>query len=527
VVRRRDNRAQGPGTPARSEPAARHAEDSRLGAARHLNVRHMPTWLKVTTAVVAVVLAGGLAFAGYWYFRLQSNISTAALGAGSSRTDTTDDATGRLQILILGSDTRDGKNSNYGSTEDSTGYGNSDVMMLMDISEDNKRVNVISFPRDLLVDIPKCTDQKTGKQYAARSGIMINEAMKEAGIGCAVDTVNKLTGMEVDHFMMADFNAVKELSNAVGGVSVCISDAVYDPDSRLRLPKGTSQVKGEQALAFLRTRHAFGDGGDLGRIKAQQGFLSSLTRKIKDDGTLSNPAKLLNIADVITKNLTVDDGLSSVPSMITIANRLKTIDVGKVAFVALPTVPATSDPNRLEAAQPASSQLFAALRKDIDLTDPDGKETPSPSATPKPSASSTPTATPKPTATAAPYDKALQPITVANGTGSGTRTQEIVEAVVAGGFTQVGQLEADTTAKTMVYYGPEFADVAADVAALFGIPAAQVAPSSGVTGVQLYLGSDFPSGTKYGKTTVPKDIVNQTASDTVCQQANPELIVQQ
>ena len=177
---------------------------------------------------------------------------------------------------------------------------------------------------------------------------MINEAMKEAGIGCAVDTVNKLTGMEVDHFMMADFNAVKELSNAVGGVSVCISDAVYDPDSRLRLPKGTSQVQGEQALAFLRTRHAFGDGGDLGRIKAQQGFLSSLTRKIKDDGTLSNPAKMLNIADVITKNLTVDDGLASVPAMITIANRLKTIDVGKVAFVAMPTVPAASDPNRLE-----------------------------------------------------------------------------------------------------------------------------------------------------------------------------------
>ena len=156
-----------------------------------------------------------------------------------------DDATGRMQILILGSDTRDGKNSGYGTADDSTGYGKSDVMMLMDISEDNKRVNVISFPRDLLVDIPKCTDQKTGKDYPARTGVMINEAMDEAGIGCAVDTVNKLTGLEVDHFMMADFNAVKELSNAVGGVEVCISDAVYDPDSRLRLPKGN--VPGRRA----------------------------------------------------------------------------------------------------------------------------------------------------------------------------------------------------------------------------------------------------------------------------------------
>jgi len=524
VVRRRDNRAQGPGTP-RSEPAARHAEDARLGAARHLNVRNMPLWLKVTTAVVSVALLGGLAFAGYWYFRLQSNISTSALGAGNGRTDNVDDATGRMQILILGSDTRDGKNSDYGTTDDSTGYGKSDVMMLMDISEDNKRVSVISFPRDLLVDIPKCTDQKTGKEYPARSGVMINEAMGEAGIGCAVDTVNKLTGLQVDHFMMADFNAVKELSNAVGGVEVCISDAVYDPDSRLRLPKGTSQVKGEQALAYLRTRHAFADGGDLGRIKAQQGFLSSLTRKIKDDGTLSDPGKMLTIADVVTKNLTVDEGLASVPAMITIGNRLKTIDVGKVAFVAVPTTPAASDPNRLEAAQPAASQLFAALKDDVDLTDPEGKATPPPSA--KPTASATPSATPKPTTPAAPYDKALQPVTVANGTGVPTRTQEIAEAVTAGGFTQVAPLEAQPAAKTFVYYGPEFADVAADVAALLGIPAGQVAPSPGVSGVQVYLGADFTSGTKFGKTTVPKDIVNQTAGDTVCQQANPELIVQQ
>ncbi|MCE3244712.1 MAG: transcriptional regulator [Arthrobacter sp.] len=487
-------------------------------------MRHMPVWLKVTTAVVSLVLLGGLAFAGYWYFRLQSNISSSALGAGSNKTDSVDDATGRLQILILGSDTRDGKNADYGTADDSKGYGKSDVMMLMDISEDNKRVSVVSFPRDLLVDIPECTDQKTGKKYPARQDVMINEAMGEAGIGCAVDTVNKLTGLEVDHFMMADFNAVKELSNAVGGVEVCISDAVYDPDSRLRLPKGKSQVQGEQALAFLRTRHAFGNGGDLGRIKAQQGFLSSLTRKIKEDGTLSDPVKMLSIADVVTKNLTVDDGLSSVPAMITIGNRLKTIDVGKVAFVAVPTVPAASDPNRLDPAQPAASQLFEALKKDIDLTDPEGKE--SPSAAPKPSTSPTPTAKPTPTPSVPPYDKSLQLVTVANGSSVPTRTQEIAEALIAGGFTQVGQLEASPVETTMVYYGTDFADVAADVAALFGIPANRVLPSEGVAGVQVYLGADFASGSKLGKSSVPKDIVNQTAKDATCQTANPELIVQ-
>ncbi|MFP5313435.1 MAG: LCP family protein, partial [Actinomycetes bacterium] len=448
--RGRDERDNGAELSAGPGPVSRHADGRAIGAARHLGpLRRMPVWLKAITGVVALVLVAAIAFAGFWVFRLQSNISKAPLNAGGESTEAAgNDATGRLQILILGSDTRDGKNSEYGTSDDSTGYGKSDVMMLMDISEDNKRVNVISFPRDLLVDIPDCKDKKTGTDYPARTGVMINEAMSEAGIGCAVDTINKLTGMQVDHFMMADFNAVKELSNAVGGVEVCISDAVYDPDSRLRLPAGTSSVQGEMALAYLRTRHAFADGGDLGRIKAQQGFLSSLTRKIKDDGTLSDPARMLKIADVVTRNLTVDDGLASIPTLLTIGNRLKDIDISKVAFVAAPTTPAPLDPNRLVIAEPAGAQLFSALRRNVDLTDPTAPTTPSPGDTATPSPAPSETVPPVPA-----YDKAVQPVTVANGTGVSGRAQEIVQALVAGGFTQTGQFLAQPVAKTAVYYG--------------------------------------------------------------------------
>ncbi|MGX9900809.1 LCP family protein [Arthrobacter sp. SA17] len=523
MVQGRDDSADRPNG-SRSDAAARHSEHAGLGAARHLGAtRHMPAWLKVTTGIVSVFLVAGLAFAAFWVIRLQGNIEKAPLGAGNQKTEEpVNDATDRMQILILGSDTRDGKNAEYGTAEDSSGYGQSDVMMMMDISADNKRVSVISFPRDLLVNIPECTDQKTGNVYPERQNAMINEAMAQAGIGCAVDTVNKLTGLEIDHFMMADFNAVKELSNVVGGVDVCVSDPVFDPDSRLRLPKGTSQVQGEQALAFLRTRHAFETGGDLGRIKAQQGFLSSLTRKIKDDGTLSDPGKLLKIADTVTQNLTVDDGLASVPALITIANRLKTIDVSKVAFVATPTEQAASDINRLQLAQPNASQLFAGLRNDIDLTDP----TASPSPTPTPTGSGTtpPVATTPPAPAQPAYDKTVQPISVANGTGMPARTQEIVQAIVGGGFTQTTQFVAEPTDTTMVYYGAQYADVAADIAALLGIPAAQVAPSLGVPGVQVYLGADFTTGTKFGSVTLPPGIVNQTAGDTVCQQVNPPYI---
>ncbi|WP_423181326.1 LCP family protein [Arthrobacter sp. NyZ413] len=477
---------------------------------RRFSFRNAPRWFKITSAVVAVLLVAVVAFGGYWVWRLQSNISKSALGAGGIRTEgPVDDSKDRLQILVLGTDTRSGKNGQFGTVDQSSGYGQSDVMMLVDISADNNHVNVISFPRDLLVDVPACTDSKTGQHYPERQNAMINSAMAEAGIGCAVDTVNKLTGLEVDHFMMADFNAVTELSKAVGGVDVCVSSAVDDPESGLHLPKGTSQVEGDQALAFLRTRHAFTDGGDLGRIKAQQSFLGSLVRKLKSEGTLSDPQKMLGIADTVTKNLTVDDGIASVPALLTIAGRLKNIDPAKVNFITVPNVPAASDPNRLDLDEPAASNFFAALKQSADLSQP------APSAAP----SAAPTATGTP---AAPYSKALQPVTVANGTGVSGRSQEIGTLLSNAGFTKLSRIQAETRAQTMVYYGAGFADVAADVAAMFGLPASSVQQVDAVQGVQLYAGQDFATGDKPTLPAAkPSDVVNQTAQDQTCQATNP------
>ncbi|WP_285245551.1 LCP family protein [Pseudarthrobacter sp. fls2-241-R2A-127] len=493
-----------------STPAAYPGQGELYAASsRHSSVRRRaPRWVKAVVVVASVLLVGVLAFGGYWAWRLQSNISTAALTAGGERTEgAVNDSTDRMQILVLGSDTRSGNNSEYGSADDSSGYGQSDVMMLLDISADNKHVNVVSFPRDLLVNIPACTDSKTGQKYPAQQGAMINSAMKQAGIGCAVDTVNKLTGLEIDHFMMADFNAVKELSNAVGGVDVCVSDAVDDPDSGLHLPAGTSQVQGEQALAFLRTRHGFANGGDLGRIKAQQGFLASLTRKLKSEGTLGNPQKVLTIADTVTKNLTVDSGLSSVPSLLTIANRLKNIDPASVNFITTPTVPAPQDPNRLVLDEPAASNFFAALRSNPDLSQP---------ATAAPS--------PAPTTPAAPaYDKALQPISVANGTGVAARGTAIAGLLSDAGFTKVTKLQATVRTQTMVYYSAGYEDVATDVAALFGLPASSVQQVANIKGVQLSAGTDFVTGDKPAAPPSSSDsgsVVAQTGSDQTCQATN-------
>lgn len=478
-----------------------------------------PRWLRpVAVAVIALVTAV-VVFGGYWAVRLATNVDSLDLSANGTSGSGVDDRTDRLQILILGSDTRSGSNAAYGAEDDSSGYGQADVMMLLDISADNQHVNVLSFPRDLLVDIPACTDGQGGGSFGGRSGEMINSAMRDAGPGCAVDTVNEVTGLEVDHFMLADFNAVTELSDAVGGVDVCVTQAIDEPKSGLKLPAGTSSVQGEQALAFLRARAAFGDGGDLGRIQAQQAFLGSLTRKIKDEGTLGNPQRLLGIADALTSNLTVDRGLASVPAMVTIGNRLKDIDPAKVAFIAVPTVPA-ADPNRLVLDEPLASELFAALRSSADLTTPaaDVPSTDVPSEGAPTAGSTDPTASPD----AGPLPEASSvPVVVADGTGGASVVASLVPALTGAGYAGAGSMLAPATPLTGIYYGEGFEEEARAIAALLGLPASIATPDPSVYGVQVYVGADAAGGLDQVAGPDVSGAINQTADQVSCQDTNP------
>ncbi|MGV0108724.1 LCP family protein [Arthrobacter sp. CP30] len=483
-----------------------------------------PRWQRpVAVAVIALVTAV-VVFGGYWAVRLATNVDSLDLSANGTSGSGVDDRTDRLQILVLGSDTRSGSNAAYGAEDDSSGYGQADVMMLLDISADNQHVNVLSFPRDLLVDIPACTDGQGGGSFDGRSGEMINSAMRDAGPGCAVDTVNEVTGLEVDHFMLADFAAVTELSDAVGGVDVCVTQAIDEPKSGLKLPAGTSSVQGEQALAFLRARAAFGDGGDLGRIQAQQAFLGSLTRKIKDEGTLGNPQRLLGIADALTSNLTVDRGLASVPAMVTIGNRLKDIDPAKVAFIAVPTVPA-ADPNRLVLDEPLASELFAALRSSADLTTPaadvpaEGVPAADVPAEGDPAAGSTdPTASPD---TGPQPEASSVPVVVADGTGGAGVVASLVPALTGAGYAGAGSMPAPATPLTGIYYGEGLEEEARAIAALLGLPASIAAPDPSVYGVQVYVGADAAGGLDQVAGPDVSGAINQTADEVSCQDTNP------
>ncbi|GAA1348432.1 LCP family protein [Falsarthrobacter nasiphocae] len=481
---------------------------------------------RLAMRVTSCVLVLALVVAGGFVAKLRGNVQTAplTLGAGGTLDD------GPLDILLLGTDTRSAENAKYGGSEFTTGEGHSDVMMLMHMSADRKRVTVVSFPRDTLVPLPACTDPHTGKTYPAQDLAMLNYALSYGGPGCTVAAINKLTGLNIDHFMMADFTAVKEISNVVGGVDVCLNSAVTDPMSGLKLPAGVSSVKGDSALAYLRTRHGFSDGGDIGRIRAQQAFMASLTRKIKSENTLTNLPRLYRIADAMTQNLTVDEGLSNIPTLIAVAKNMNDADLGDIAFVTLPTITYEPDPNRLAVDESKASRLFDVLRRDGDVTErpaapAPSSPAPSPSATDtqKPSASRTPT--PSPTATEPALQRAGIPVYVINALGDTGRPAEVVRILKKAGYTSAedGGKGDTTVPATQILYTDGYEEVAKDLAAKLKVNNAQLVKTASVVSVQVLVGEDFAQGTTVSsaKDTVGGGLSGQTANQVTCQQGNP------
>ncbi|MCQ2000725.1 LCP family protein [Arthrobacter zhaoxinii] len=464
--------------------------------------------LKGIAAVLALVLVGGVVFGAVQLLRLRGNFDTQPLNLGSDDTpvEQVDVNTDPLQILVLGTDQRDGQDSN-----------NSDVMMLVNLSADRSNVTVTSFPRDLLVPLPACKDPETGTVYDAMDLGQLNGALGNGGPGCTVAAINNVTGLSIDHFMMADFDAVKELSNTLGGVEVCVNQPVNDPLSGLNIPAGVSSVKGDQALAFLRTRHGFGNGGDEGRIRAQQSFLASMVRKVKDEGTLNNLPKLYSIAETVTKNLTVDDELANIPDLVSLATRLKDVDLGNVAFVTVPVMPYEYDPNRLVLDEAKAQPLFDALVSDKGIT---SAATPSPE--PSASAAAGTPAAPEPEEPAVPaVDPAGVPVTLVNASGTAGRDAKVLAYLKSKGFVQAlagGAAPAESPA-TQVFFGYGYEEMALEVARTLNIPDVQVVLSAASTGVSVQIGADFASGSTMGDLGDLGDLDGQTAAQVTCQSA--------
>lgn len=332
--------------------------------------------LVITGGALAFLLVGG-SVAGYLYYQhLNGNLTitdTAGAGTGGFRKNEA------INILVIGTDKRSGAgNEGYG---DANSVGHADTTILFHVAKDRSNATALSIPRDLITDIPACpTKQPDGstKEIGGTKGTRFNNSLGQEGrdAGCTMRTVKALTGIEIDNFMMVDFNAVKNLSTAVGGVPVCLEKAVDDKDSKLKLGAGEHRLAGEEALAFVRTRHAFGNESDLDRIKTQQAFLSSMMREMKSKETLTSPKKFFSLAEAATKSLTVDQGLGSIDKLTDLAGELKDMDLKNVTFTTLPVLdnPAEKVKATVVLNQGLADPLLQMIRGDVSLTEVEKKE---------------------------------------------------------------------------------------------------------------------------------------------------------
>jgi anionic cell wall polymer biosynthesis LytR-Cps2A-Psr (LCP) family protein len=202
---------------------------------------------------------------------------------------------------------------------------------------------------------------------------------------------------------MIDFKGVIEMSNAIGGVEVCVAKEISDKYTHTYLSPGMHTLEGKAALQFLRTRHGVGDGSDLGRISNQQVFLTSLVRKVKSAGVLNNPVRLYSLANAAARNMKLSSNLTDINVMVSIASALRNVQLDKITFLQVPSHGGLPAPysGRVMPIYDQANVLFAKLLADEPLViEKANTGAGAVVATPEPSISATPSASPSASASA-------------------------------------------------------------------------------------------------------------------------------
>ncbi|MEU6507370.1 MULTISPECIES: LCP family protein [unclassified Streptomyces] len=317
---------------------------------------------------VALGLAGAVAVAGGtgWalYAKLDANITPDDPAARElARYEAERPSAlvrGAQNILLIGSDTRAGDgNAEYGRD---LGSARSDTTILLHLAANRRSATAVSLPRDLMVDIPACLRADGSRSEPVFA--MFNSAFSVGGSACSIRTVEKLTGIRVDHHVVVDFRGFKKMVDAVDGVQVCLNEPIDDKAARLKLPAGKVMLNGEKALGYVRARKSLGDGSDTERMERQQRFLGALVNKMQSGDVLLNPGKLYPVLDAATSSLTADPELASLRGLYQLVRGLRTIPIERVQFLTVPRESYVYDTNRDQLVEPEAEKLFARLRAD-------------------------------------------------------------------------------------------------------------------------------------------------------------------
>lgn len=373
----------------RDVPSTRHARPATSAAPRHARTIRNHTVLRSVALTVTAIAVFGVSGATIAAAQLHGNIKTvgsldgliaaptSAATPTAAPTASDPNAGQALNIVAIGSDTRSGVNATIGGADPGQ---RSDTTMVIHISADRSRIDVVSIPRDSLVNIPAChlDYSPTGKMSRPQTNAMFNSAYSigastgDTGLAaaCTMSTIQTMTGLTIDGFALVDFEGFQQMVTAIGGVRVCVPkplvDGVY---TSLDLSAGWHDLTGSQALDYVRARHVKGsDGSDLERIERQKSFVGALVRKVDSSAVLSSPVSITRFLDAATKSLTMSKNLADIKNLVGLAWNLRHLTPSDVRFVTVPVGPAPSDPNRVVWTSKAT-ELWKKLLNDQPLVD--------------------------------------------------------------------------------------------------------------------------------------------------------------
>ncbi len=305
--------------------------------------------------LASLLVLGGTGFAWTQLSRLDTGLATADVIAPSAQVPS-----GRASlsvdqnILLVGLDSRTDVQGNplpqdvldqLHAGDAADGGDTTDTMIVVHIPAGGGSASAISIPRDSYVQIAggfgkhKINSAYTyGKQAAldtlreqGLTGAALERAASAAGARTAIETVEDFTGLTINHYAAVNLAGFYALSNAVGGVPVCLKQAVHDSYSGADFPAGEQTLSGAQALAFVRQRHGL-PSGDLDRIARQQAFLSGMAQVVLGAGTLTNPLKLSGLIDAVQQSVVLDQGWD----VLTFAEQMHGLTSGSITFATIP-----------------------------------------------------------------------------------------------------------------------------------------------------------------------------------------------
>lgn len=533
-------------TPDLTETIALRSRPQRVGRRRHDRTTRQNVAFtgRIMVAIACVMALVGTGFVwGYMKSKNSDWRTIAAVDPDDTNIRNKDAQYGDENYLIVGTDTRSGKNGKVGAgtTADAEG-ARSDTVILVNIPANRSRVVAVSFPRDLQVDRPECQDWDndagtyTGDLPAA-SQVKLNSVYADGGPKCLVKVITEMSGLNINHFIGMDFSGFEKIVRAVGGVEVCSTTPIYDYELGQILSKpGKQTITGRKALNYVRARTVSTEGnGDYGRIKRQQLFMSSLLRSTLSGNVLSNPAKLNSIVNTFIKNSYVD-GVDT-QSLLKLADSMQGIEAGRVTFLTIPTSGTATDGSNNEIPRTDDiNAIFNAIIDDDPLPGEQAAKKKQSSSSKKQTtaagATTSMSQTPS-TVSATAQNPSNVGVRVLNGTGKAGQAADASDQLTAQGFDVRGVADAsENRTDTVVRYGPGEQDSAATLAAMF--PGAKIQSDKTVkSGVEVILGSDFAgsvtSAPAAGETlsaqalppaanssNLPNDLAVTNAGDTTC-----------